>query len=279
MPHCASVVNTTSLKIDKLLTIMDAASYSAPMSTARLEEKVAIITGAAGGIGAAAARTFAAEGALLVLTDADGDRVEQLSDELGGRVSARAHDVTSEEDWESVAQTVLQTHGRIDILVNNAGVFLAAPLTQTSLEDFRRVIDINTVGVFLGMRAVAGRMSARRTGSIINVSSVAGLIGSPYLTAYAASKWAVRGMTKVAAKELAASGVRVTSVHPGQIDTDMNTRQREATPELVDKLIRGIPMRRIGTPQEVADGLLYLASDESAYMTGAELVLDGGTTA
>jgi 3alpha(or 20beta)-hydroxysteroid dehydrogenase len=174
---------------------------------------------------------------------------------------------------------VLQTHGRIDILVNNAGVFLAAPLAQTSLEDFRRVIDINTVGVFLGMRAVAGRMSARRTGSIINVSSVAGLIGSPYLTAYAASKWAVRGMTKVAAKELAASGVRVTSVHPGQIDTDMNTRQREATPELVDKLIRGIPMRRIGTPQEVADGLLYLASDESAYMTGAELVLDGGTTA
>jgi len=249
------------------------------MSTARLEEKVAIITGAAGGIGAAAARTFAAEGALLVLTDADGDRVEQLSDELGGRVSARAHDVTSEEDWESVAQTVLQTHGRIDILVNNAGVFLAAPLAQTSLEDFRRVIDINTVGVFLGMRAVAGRMSARRTGSIINVSSVAGLIGSPYLTAYAASKWAVRGMTKVAAKELAASGVRVTSVHPGQIDTDMNTRQRAATPELVDKLIRGIPMRRIGTPQEVADGLLYLASDESAYMTGAELVLDGGTTA
>jgi 3alpha(or 20beta)-hydroxysteroid dehydrogenase len=216
---------------------------------------------------------------LLVLTDADGDRVEQLSDELGGRVSACAHDVTSEEDWESVAQTVIQTHGRIDILVNNAGVFLAAPLAQTSLEDFRRVIDINTVGVFLGMRAVAGTMSARRTGSIINVSSVAGLIGSPYLTAYAASKWAVRGMTKVAAKELAASGVRVTSVHPGQIDTDMNTRQRAATPELVDKLIRGIPMRRIGTPQEVADGLLYLASDESAYMTGAELVLDGGTTA
>ncbi len=108
---------------------------------------------------------------------------------------------------------------------------------------------------------------------------MAGLIGTPYLTAYAASKWAVRGMTKAAAKELAQAGVHVTSVHPGQIDTDVNTRQREATPELIDKAIRAIPMRRIGTPDEVAQGLLYLASDESAYMTGTELVLDGGTTA
>jgi 3alpha(or 20beta)-hydroxysteroid dehydrogenase len=249
------------------------------MSRPRLEGKVAIITGAAGGIGAACARAFAAEGALLLLTDADGERAGRLAAELGDRVSARAHDVTSEDDWEAVAQAVLHAHGRIDILVNNAGVFLAAPLADTSLDDFRRVLDVNTVGVFLGMRTVAPAMSQRRMGSIINVSSVAGLIGPRYLTAYAASKWAVRGMTKVAAKELAEAGVRVTSVHPGQIDTDMNARQREATPELIDKLIRSIPMRRIGTPQEVADALLYLASDESAYMTGAELVLDGGTTA
>jgi 3alpha(or 20beta)-hydroxysteroid dehydrogenase len=181
------------------------------MATPRLDGKVAIITGAAGGIGAAAAKAF------------------------------RAHEVTS--------------------------------------EDFRQVLDVNTVGVFLGMRAPAPAMSARGSGSIINVSSVAGLIGTPYLTANAASKWAVRRMTKVAAKELAQAGARVTAVHPGQIDTDMNTGQREATAELIDKVIRAIPMRRIGTPDEVAQGLLSLASDESAYMTGTELVLDGGTTA
>jgi 3alpha(or 20beta)-hydroxysteroid dehydrogenase len=254
-------------------------SYSPPMSPPRLTGKVALITGAAGGIGAAAARAFATEDALLVLTDADSDGAERLAVELGARAIAHSHDVTSEADWEAVTGVALQAHGRIDILVNNAGVFLAAPLAQTSLEDFRRVLDVNTVGVFLGMRAVAPTMSERGAGSIINVSSVAGLMGSPYLTAYAASKWAVRGMTKVAAKELAQAGVRVTSVHPGQIDTDMNARQRDATPELVDKLIRGIPMRRIGTPEEIAGALLYLASDESSYMTGAELVLDGGTTA
>ncbi len=134
------------------------------------------------------------------------------------------------------------------------------------------MIDVNVVGTFLGMRAVAATMSERRAGSIVNVSSVAGLMGSPYLTAYAASKWAVRGMTKVLAKELARVGVRVNSLHPGQIDTDMNARQRERTPELVDRLIAAIPLKRIGTPQEVAQAALYLASDESVYVTGAELV-------
>jgi 3alpha(or 20beta)-hydroxysteroid dehydrogenase len=133
--------------------------------------------------------------------------------------------------------------------------------------------------MFLGMRAVAPAMCEQRAGSIINVSSVAGLTGSPYLTAYAASKWAVRGMTKVLAKELARHGVRVNSLHPGQIDTDMNARQRERTPELVDKLIAAIPLRRIGTPQEVALAAVYLASDESLYVTGSELVIDGGTSA
>jgi len=238
-----------------------------------------LITGAAGGIGACVAQRLAQEDARLLLTDADAERVGLLAQELGGSAATRGHDVTSEAEWEAVSAWALETAGRVDVLVNNAGVFLAAPLSETTLEDFRRVIDVNVVGVFLGMRAVAPSMATQRAGSIINVSSVAGLMGSPYLAAYAASKWAVRGMTKVVAKEVARFGVRVNSVHPGQIDTDMNARQREATPELIERLIRAIPLQRIGTPQEVAHAVAYLASDESVYVTGSELVIDGGTSA
>lgn len=249
------------------------------MFGSRLEGKVALITGAAGGIGACAARAMVAEGATLALTDADAARVSSVAQELGDGVSARGHDVTSEDDWQQVVAWVLETHGRVDALVNNAGVFLAAPLNDTTTADFRRVIDVNLTGVFLGMRALAPAMCERRAGSIVNVSSVAGLMGSPYLAAYAASKWGVRGITKVVAKELARFGVRVNSVHPGQIDTDMNARQREKTPELIDRLIQAIPLQRIGTPEEVAHALVYLASDESMYITGSELVIDGGTAA
>ena len=144
-----------------------------------------------------------------------------------GRVRRAATTSPSEAAWADVARWASDQHGRVDVLVNNAGVFLAAPLSETTLEDFRRVQEVNQVGVFLGMRTIAPLMAERGGGSIINLSSVAGRVGSPYLTAYAAGKWAVRGMTKCVAKELAAAGVRVNSLHPGQIDTDMNARQRE----------------------------------------------------
>ena len=245
----------------------------------RLDGKVALVTGAARGIGAAVAHRFAEEGARLVLTDADESAVRQVAAGIGDRADAHAHDVTNEAAWDAVARRALESHGRIDVLVNNAGVFLAAPLAETTLEDFRRLQEVNQVGVFLGMRTIAPAMVARGSGSIINMSSVAGLIGSPLLTAYAASKWAVRGMTKTVAKELAASGVRVNSLHPGQIDTDMHARQRERTPELIDRLVAQIPMRRIGTPQEIAHAAVFLATDESCYMTGSEIVVDGGVSA
>jgi 3alpha(or 20beta)-hydroxysteroid dehydrogenase len=244
--------------------------------TGRLEDRVALITGAAGGIGAAIARRFTAEGARVLITDADDEGVRRLAGDLGAH--ARGHDVTSEAAWEQVSAWAVETHDHVDVLINNAGVFLAAPLQETALEDFRRLQEVNQVGVFLGMRTIAPLMTQRGKGSIINMSSVAGRMGSPYLTAYAASKWAVRGMTKCVAKELAAAGVRVNSLHPGQIDTDMHTRQQERTPELIEKLVAGIPMKRIGDAIEVADAALFLAADESRYVTGSEVVVDGGVS-
>jgi len=245
----------------------------------RLDGKIALVTGAARGIGAAIARRFAEEGADVLLTDSDEASVRRVAEEIGDRAAARGHDVTDEAAWKAVADWAIERHGHIDVLVNNAGIFLAAPLGETTLEEFRRVQEVNQVGVFLGMRAVAPSMLARGSGSIINLSSLAGLTGSPLLTAYGASKWAVRGMTKSVAKELAPSGVRVNSLHPGQIDTDMHARQRERTPELVDRLVAAIPMRRIGDPREIADAALFLASDESRFVTGSEVVIDGGVSA
>jgi 3alpha(or 20beta)-hydroxysteroid dehydrogenase len=244
-----------------------------------LDGTTALVTGAARGIGEAIARRFAEEGATVLLTDADEIAVRKVADDIGGGAAAHVHDVTDEDAWEAVAGWALERDGHVDVLVNNAGIFLAAPLGEITLEEFRRVQEVNQVGVFLGMRTIAPSMVARGSGSIINLSSLAGLMGSPLLTAYAASKWAVRGMTKSVAKELAASGVRVNSLHPGQIDTDMHARQRERTPELIDRLVAAIPMRRIGDPREIADAALFLASDESRFVTGSEIVIDGGVNA
>ena len=252
------------------------------MSNSRLEGKVALITGGARGMGAAEAELFIANGATVVITDVldavGAETAKRLSSGSGTCVFIH-HDVTSEADWSAVVADVLQSFGQIDILVNNAGIFEQGSILDTTLEAYRRTIDINQVGVFLGMKAVAAHMAGRRKGSIINISSVAGMAGTPGFVAYGASKWAVRGMTKGVAKELAPHGVRVNSIHPGIIDTPM-LQTFEAAGEGVREAVRTrIPLGYEAEPIHVANLALYLASEESAYSTGSEFIVDGGWTA
>jgi len=248
----------------------------------RLEGKVALITGGARGMGASEAALFADEGARVVVSD--------VLDEVGAATATRIspdgstcrfvhHDVTSEADWTDTVAFVLDAFGRIDILVNNAGIFERGTVLDTSLEDYRRTIDINQVGVFLGMKAAAPRMVAQGSGSIINISSVAGLDGTPGFLAYGASKWAVRGMTRGVAKELAPFGVRVNSIHPGIIDTPMLQTFDEAGDGVREMVRTRIPLGYEAEPIHVARLAVYLGSDDSAYSTGSEFKVDGGWSA
>jgi 3alpha(or 20beta)-hydroxysteroid dehydrogenase len=243
----------------------------------RLDGKVALITGGARGQGAQEAELFAGEGASVVLTDVLDDDGKQTAAAIGERATYHHHDVTREADWASVVDAVIAEHGHLDVLVNNAGIVAISPLVMTSEEDYRRVIDVNQVGVFLGMKAVVPHMVDRQTGSIINVSSVAGLMGSPGMIAYGASKWAVRGMTKAVALEVAPFGVRVNSIHPGIIDTPMLEEFEKWG--IMNAVMGRVPVNRKAEAIEVARLALYLASDESAYSTGSEFVVDGGMTA
>lgn len=244
----------------------------------RLEGKVALITGAARGQGAAEARLFAAEGAKVYVTDVLDAEGEATAADIGEHAVYHRLDVTDEEAWLMLRDEVLDREGRIDVLVNNAGIFRVMPTALTSESEYRQIIDINQVGTFLGMKTMIPPMVDAQSGSIVNISSVAGLQGAAGTLAYAASKWAVRGMTKVVAKEVAPFGVRVNSVHPGIIDTPM---MAEASPEgsLLDRVVRGIPMGHVAQAEDVATLVLFLASDESRYSTGAEFVVDGGMTA
>jgi len=208
----------------------------------KLDGKVAIVTGGARGQGGAEATLFRAEGAEVVLTDVLREEGESLAKEIGATFIG--HDVRSEEEWAEVVRQTAERHGRIDVLVNNAGIFHRAKLVDTDLATYRRIIDVNQVGVFLGMRAVAPTMIEQASGSIVNISSVAGLRASPGGFAYGASKFAVTGMTKSAAMELARHGVRVNSIHPGMIDTDMMTDVTGGSAERHDRFARSIPMRR-----------------------------------
>ena len=252
------------------------------MGKDRLAGKVALITGGARGMGASEAQLFVEEGAKVVITDV----LDDLGRTTVGRISPDGsacrfvhHDVTSESDWDAALAETLGAFGQLDILVNNAGIFERGNVMDTSLEDYMRTININQVGVFLGMKTVAPHMVSRKSGSIINISSVAGIDGTPGFLAYGASKWAVRGMTRGVAKELAPFGVRVNSIHPGIIDTNM-LQTFDAAGEGVREAVRTrIPLGYEAEPIHVARMALYLASDDSAYSTGSEFKVDGGWSA
>ena len=245
----------------------------------RLDGKVAIITGGARGQGAAEARLFATEGARVVIGDILDDDGELVAKELGDEAIYRHHDVTTEAGWSEIVADTVSTFGRLDVLVNNAGIFRITPISMTSADDYMTVIRVNQLSVFLGIQAVIGAMSQAGGGSIVNISSIAGLRGSPATIAYSASKWAVRGMTKVAALELASLGIRVNSIHPGIIDTPMLADLLITDEAAKSEIGSRIPVGKVATPEQVARLALYLASDESDHSTGAEFVVDGGITA
>jgi NAD(P)-dependent dehydrogenase (short-subunit alcohol dehydrogenase family) len=247
----------------------------------RLSDKVAIISGGASGMGAATARIFAAEGAKVVLTDLneeDGEAVAAEIREGGSEAMFVSHDVSSEEQWSDVVEKAMAAHGKIDVLVNNAGVSGSDP-DQLSIAIWDQQMSINAKGVFLGMRSVLPIMKEARSGSIINISSISGIVGQDFVhMGYNAAKGAVRTATKAAAVQYAEYGVRVNSVHPG-IMPPMRTSKMSADPQIRTRVIESIPMRREGRIEEVAYANLFLASDESSYITGAEIPVDGGFVA
>jgi 3alpha(or 20beta)-hydroxysteroid dehydrogenase len=238
--------------------------------TKRLDGRVILITGGARGQGATEARQAATEGASVVVADVLDEEGQEVAGEIGG--TYHHLDVTSAADWRRVVDAVITDHGRIDGLVNNAGIFRREGILDGTEDTFKLVVDVNQHGVFLGMSAVAPIMRDQRSGSIVNISSVAGMRGQTSI-AYVASKWAVRGMTKSAALELAPHGVRVNSVHPGAIETDMLTNLGQP---IIDRLVGSVPMGRPAAPSEVGSVVMFLLSDDASYVTGTEIVVDGG---
>lgn len=248
----------------------------------RLDGKGAIVSGAARGQGATEARMFAREGAKVVLGDVldeEGKQVEAQINESGGDATYVHLDVTREDDWRSAVETAVGRYGKLDILVNNAGILIRKGLEETTVEDWDRIMGVNAKGVFLGTKQAIPAMRRAGGGSIINISSTAGLVGSPDGSpSYTATKGAVRLLTKSTAIQYAKEGIRCNSVHPGPIDTEM-IQDTLTDPARLAQRMQRLPLGRVGTTEDIAYGVLYLASDESSFVTGSELVIDGGTTA
>ena len=242
----------------------------------RLDGKVALITGGARGMGKSHVRHFVAEGAQVVFGDVLDDKGAAVAAGLDERCCRYVHhDVTSEAGWAAVVATATDTFGRLDVLVNNAGVLAFATIADMPLAEFRRILEVNAVGCWLGMKAVIEPMKAAGGGSIINISSIEGFTGAAGLSAYSASKFAVRGMTKAAARELGQFGIRVNSVHPGGVITSMTLGQ-PGSAEQADAFLKAMPLSRFARPAEISCLVAYLASDESSYSTGSEFLADGG---
>jgi NAD(P)-dependent dehydrogenase (short-subunit alcohol dehydrogenase family) len=251
----------------------------------RLEGKITLVTGAASvpGLGSATAERFAQEGATVYLTDLDLAGAESVAEgirQAGGRASALSHDVASEADWDRVIATVIERDGRLDVLVNNAGIAILRMLEAATTAEWKKVIDVNLGSVFYGtQRAVREMRRVGQGGSIINMSSVAGLVGVPGCTTYAATKGGVRLFTKAVAIETAREKIRVNSVHPGVIWTNMQKLAFKDNADNAAAIAAAIPYGAMGEPLDIANACLFLASDESRYITGSEIVVDGGMTA
>jgi 3alpha(or 20beta)-hydroxysteroid dehydrogenase len=242
----------------------------------RLDGKVALITGGARGMGKSHARHFAAEGARVVIGDVLDDKGQAVADGLE-HCRYVHHDVTSESDWAAAVAAVLDAYGKLDVLVNNAGILRHAPIAEMDPAEFRRVIDVNLVGCWLGVHTVAPVMTAAGAGSIVNVSSIEGIAGAAGLSAYSASKFGIRGITRSAAQELGPLGIRVNSVHPGGVLTSMSLSAAEhMTGVDPAAFLKALPIARFAEPIEISRLVAFLASDESSYTTGAEFLADGG---
>ncbi|MFE6688745.1 glucose 1-dehydrogenase [Streptomyces sp. NPDC057743] len=244
-------------------------------AAAELTGKTVVLTGAARGLGAAAAERAVAAGAHVVVTDVLEEEGATTAARLGERARFLAHDVTSEEGWQRVVDFAVAEFGGLDGLVNNAGISSGAPLETLSVDAFRTVLDVNLTGVFLGMKTVLPAMKERGAGSIVNVSSAAGLMGLAMTGGYGASKWGVRGLTKIGAVEWGAARVRVNSVHPGMTHTPMTA---QVGIEVGEGKYPNTPMARVGEAHEIAGAVVFLLSDAASYITGAELAVDGGWT-